>query len=146
MRQIADKLGSPNRLSGDLLELVQRRLLHVDRPNGKEHIYTITKGGISSLVKYETNISDASVARLSGMDLPRESLVKLLNKLKTRVKITWCDRCGGNQIDIGYLSETDEEIEVCGECHNGNMMHGTLADYEAFIKKYGLKAFYDEEE
>jgi hypothetical protein len=51
-RGIARKLGSMNRLNGDLVELVQKRCLHMER-QGKENVYTITTQGLRCLLKHE---------------------------------------------------------------------------------------------
>jgi hypothetical protein len=60
VRGIADKLGSPNRLAGDLVELVQKRCLHMER-EGREHIYTITRQGFTHLARYEAEIAGDSL-------------------------------------------------------------------------------------
>jgi Zn-finger nucleic acid-binding protein len=112
---------------------------------GKEHIYTITTGGLRSLASHETDIAGASIDRLGSMDLPRETLVKLLNKLKQNVRMTWCPQCGGNNIDWGGVAPVlggaegeEEEIEICMDCFNANLAYGTLSEYETFLKEKGL--------
>ena len=137
MRGIADKLGSPNRLSGDLIDLVQKRCLHMER-EGKEHIYTITTPGVRSLAKHGADAIGASIDRLGDMDLPREILVKLLDKLKEHVRTTWCRDCGGNDTEWGGTLD-GADIETCTECHGANLLYGTLAEYEAYVKEKGFK-------
>jgi hypothetical protein len=112
---------------------------------GKEHIYTITTTGLRSLASHETDIAEASIDRLRKMDLPKETLVKLLDKLKQNVRITWCRECGGTNTDWdGILTriiggkEVEEEIETCVDCHNANLLYGTLLEYETFLKEKGL--------
>jgi hypothetical protein len=63
VRAIADELGSPNRLSGDLVELIQKRYLHMER-EGKEHFYTITKPGRRCLAKYDAQTAGESLDSL----------------------------------------------------------------------------------
>jgi hypothetical protein len=112
---------------------------------GKEHIYTITTTGLWSLAHHETDIAEASIDKLRKMDLPKKALVKLLDKLKQNVKITWCEECGGTNTDWdGILTmiiggkEVEKEIETCVDCHNANLLYGTLSEYETFLKEKGL--------
>jgi hypothetical protein len=64
VRRIADKLGSPNRLRDDLAELTQKRCLHMER-EGKEHIYTITNTGKTTLMEHQVDLAHASIASIS---------------------------------------------------------------------------------
>jgi hypothetical protein len=104
---------------------------------GKEHIYMITTTGVRSLAKHEMEIADTSIRRLDEMDLPRESLLRLLNKLKHHVRTAWCSNCGGNDIEWGGLPDK-VEVETCVECGSANVMSGTLSEYEAFLKEKGF--------
>jgi hypothetical protein len=93
-RGIIDKIHSPNRLSGCLIELVQRRLLHMER-EGKKCYYTMTKLGTRVLAAYEVDASRASMDRLKGMD-PEElkgqeskiqALEETVEQLQFKIKV-----------------------------------------------------------
>ena len=88
VRAIADKLGSPNRLSGDLVELIQKRYLHMER-EGKEHIYTITKPGLRRLVEHEGETAGSSILSLSEISKAHpqvQGLQDRIAELETAVK------------------------------------------------------------
>jgi hypothetical protein len=66
VRGVADRLGSPNRLSANLEELVNKRCLHLDR-EGNQHRYTITKMGLRYLAKYDGDAAGASIGSLTAI-------------------------------------------------------------------------------
>jgi hypothetical protein len=75
----------------------------------------------------------------------------LLNKLKDNVRISWCQECGGSDIERnggilrkntlieGNEVEEEEPIDICAECQCANVLYGTLAEYEAYAKDKGFK-------
>lgn len=138
VRAIADKLGSPNRLSGDLIDLVQKRCLHMER-EGNMHIYTITALGARTLAKYEEMSVGASIKRLGEMELPRDITLRLQSYLKNHVKMTWCPSCMGTNIDpkggvIEHGDGSEEWIRTCKDCGEANLTDGTLGQYESLLR------------
>jgi len=66
VRGIVDKLGSPNRLAGDLVELVQKRFLHMER-EGQQHYYELTKTGLNWLGEHEAKTAATAIANLTQL-------------------------------------------------------------------------------
>jgi hypothetical protein len=131
-----------------LTELVEKRCLHFEAV-GKEHFYTVKKKGLGILAKHEEDLAADSVNRLGQLDLPR--LLRLLNNLKGHVRTSWCQECGGSDIERnggilqkntlieGNEVEEEEPIDMCAECQSANVVYGTLAEYEAYVKDKGFK-------
>lgn len=124
VRQIADKLGSPNRLRGDLVALNQKRFLRMER-DGKEHIYTITKEGASFLLKYDTRTVDHSLVRLGKDAEPNEQLKEEVEHLRSQLRElreeNWFRRDHEGMSKQQILEKEIGERGLIGEGENGNI-------------------------
>jgi predicted ArsR family transcriptional regulator len=63
VRNIADRLGSPNRLRRNLEELKRKHLLHMESV-GNQHRFTVTKMGLRSLAAYGRNMAGSLIGSL----------------------------------------------------------------------------------
>jgi hypothetical protein len=145
VRAIADKLGSPNRLSGDLVELIQKRYLHIER-EGKEHFYTIMKPGRTCLGKYEGEAAESSIATIASL-----GEIQMLRGILEHATLTRfrCKKCGATNWDEGdkrvkvryeEYGEGDEWVLPILKCGCGNES-GEVCDYDGAFESFDYSQF-----